>query len=313
MNTDRFPVAAVFTLVVVSFVFIAHQPARGQTDTSPSESPDIEQTAEEGSDTVPQLSTCGEEGCLFPQANLFNPLIADPKQPRFFASFLDFQSGSSQFSMGSVGYGEDFGLVRWGDASDSGALQLGILGGLFAQFNLDARSNDLINADYTIGFPLEYRYGNFSVRSRLYHQSSHLGDEFLLSSDTDRINLSFESLELLGSYEISDWRAYGGGEYLVHRTPEDLDRPSVHAGLEYIGGEGLGDMGTLVGGIDYKSFKEHDWDPDYSLRIGVELHRPDNIKRHIRVLLEAYDGHSPFGQFYDNKIEYVGIGMHLGL
>ena len=297
---NRFSITTIALLIALSFVLLEHRPAAGQTEPSPHESPDVERTTAEDSDTVPKRSTCGTDGCLFPQANLFNPLIADPKQPRFFASFLDFESGSRKFSMGSVGYGEDFGLIRWGNSEDSGALQLGILGGLFAQFNLNAPSNDLINADYTIGFPLEYRYGNFSFRSRLYHQSSHLGDEFLLTSDTDRINLSFESLEFLGSYEISDWRVYGGGEYLVQRIPKELDRPSVHAGLEYIGGEGLGDMGTLVGGFDYKSFKEHDWDPDYSLRIGVELHRPDNIKRHIRVLLEAYDGHSPFGQFYDN-------------
>jgi hypothetical protein len=240
-------------------------------------------------------------------------LIADPKQPRFFASVYDYESEADGFTMASVGYGEDFGVIRRGNPSDSGAFQLGIVGGLFAQFNMDARSNDLINTDYIIGFPLEYRYQSFSVRTRLYHQSSHLGDEFLLKSDTDRINLSFESLELLGSYEYADWRVYGGGEYLIHRYPRDLDRSSLHGGLEYIGGEGLGDVGTLVGGLDYKSYREHDWAGALSLKIGVELHRPDRIKRHVRLLLESYDGHSPFGQFHRREIEYYGLGLYLGL
>lgn len=256
---------------------------------------------------------CDQRLCYFPQDPLFNPLIADPKQPRFFASFYQFESSVDEFSMASVGYGEDFGILRWGDTSKSGAFQIGLLGGLFGQFNLSASSNDLINADYTIGIPLEFRSGSFSARSRVYHQSSHLGDEFLLKADTDRINLSFESVEFLGSYEVSDWRIYGGGEYLIHRSPKSLDRPSVQAGLEYIGNSGVGDVGTLVGGIDYKSFKEHDWDNNTSLKVGIELHRPDEINRYIRFMLEAYEGRSPFGQFYKNRIEFYGFGFYLGL
>lgn len=294
-------------LVLLVVVLIGQAPAFGQV---PADTSAIGSTTAEDR---PGTELLCRNGCYFPRETLFNPLIADPKQPRFFASYYDYQSSVETFGMGSVGYGEDFGLVRWGDPSDSGAFQLGILGGLFAQFNLSAPSNDLINADYTIGFPLEYRYRSFSVRSRLYHQSSHLGDEFLLKADTERINLSFESVEVLASYELADWRLYGGGEYLIHRYPRSLDRPSVHAGLEYVGGEGLGDVGTLVGGFDYKSFKEHDWGDNYSLKVGVELHRPDRIKRHVRLLVEYYDGHSPFGQFYSNRIEFLGIGLHLGL
>ncbi|MFB6357110.1 MAG: DUF1207 domain-containing protein [bacterium] len=257
-------------------------------------------------------STCGEDGCILPQSSLFDPLIADPKQPRFFASTYRYNSGVDRFVMGAVGYGEDFGLMRWGNPQE-GSYQIGFLGGLFGQFNLDAPSNDLINADYTIGIPVEYRRGSFSVRSRIYHQSSHLGDEFLLRADTDRINLSFESFELLASYELSNWRLYGGGEYLLHRIPESLDRASVHAGAEYIAGEEIGDVGSLIGGVDYKSFAEHNWSPDYSAKIGIEFHRPDHIKRHIRFMLEAYQGHSPFGQFYKDRISFYGVGIQLGL
>jgi hypothetical protein len=38
-------------------------------------------------------------------------------------------------------------------------------------------------------------------RRRVLHQSSHLGDEFLLRNRTTRINLSYEALDLLLSYE----------------------------------------------------------------------------------------------------------------
>jgi hypothetical protein len=33
--------------------------------------------------------------------------------------------------------------------------------------------------------------------------------------------------------------------------------------------------------------------------------------RKIQLLLEYYNGHSPNGQFFDRKIEYIGTGIHL--
>jgi hypothetical protein len=37
---------------------------------------------------------------------------------------------------------------------------------------------------------------------RLFHQSSHLGDEFLLRNRVERINLSYESADLKLSYKF---------------------------------------------------------------------------------------------------------------
>ncbi len=87
---------------------------------------------------------------------------------------------------------------------------------MFALFNLDAPSSDLINADYWIGLPISYRKGPWSYVLRFYHQSSHLGDEFILGNPgVDRVNLSYEDMELLVSYEWERWRLYGGGGYLL--------------------------------------------------------------------------------------------------
>jgi len=56
-----------------------------------------------------------------------------------------------------------------------------LFGAVFAQFNLDTPSFDLLNADYLVGPELTLRHGRWSGRVRFYHQSSHLGDEFLLN------------------------------------------------------------------------------------------------------------------------------------
>src|SRR5262245_645235 len=139
---------------------------------------------------------------FFPEDHIFCPLIADPKEPRSFLSFLrgtfrslDDPSGKGT-SIASVGIADSFGLVRWGGPDVGEGVQLDVVGSIFAQFDLGAPSNDLINADYIIGIPLTFRRSGFSLRGRLYHQSSHLGDEYLLrSEDIVRENLSFESAE----------------------------------------------------------------------------------------------------------------------
>ena len=81
---------------------------------------------------------------------------------------------------GAVGFGERWGIVRRPGERAGDGWQVGLSGGVFAQFDMDADSNDLINADYVIGFPLTWRHGAWSGRFNLYHQSSHLGDELLL-------------------------------------------------------------------------------------------------------------------------------------
>ena len=88
-------------------------------------------------------------------------------------------------------------------------------------------------ADYVVGLPLTGRYHGFSGRLRPYHQSSHLGDEYLLRDDpVERENLSFESLELILSGELGPLRLYGGGEYLFRREPDTLEDLLAHGGGE---------------------------------------------------------------------------------
>ena len=82
-------------------------------------------------------------------------------------------------------------------------MEFGIQAGVFAIFDLDAESLDLINADYLIGIPLVFRKGNFSNMTRIFHQSSHLGDEFLLRGRAEkRVNLSYEAGNSIFSYNL---------------------------------------------------------------------------------------------------------------
>jgi hypothetical protein len=184
---------------------------------------------------------------------------------------------------------------------------------LDARFNMDTPSHNLINADYTIGIPLTYRSGANSFRLRLYHQSSHLGDEFLLGPNPPaRVNLSFESVEFLYARDWRGWRGYAGGEYMFDRDPSELKPGIAHWGLEYRGSAPLLWKGRLVGGVDCKAFEQQSWTVNTSVKIGLEFGQPNPGRRRLRLMAEWYRGYDPRGQFYMNKVEYYGLDLSLG-
>jgi uncharacterized protein DUF1207 len=256
----------------------------------------------------------------FAQGNIFCPLVADPKAIHSFLSYLrgDFAVITDPVfdpnaNLASVGLGDSFGLFRIAASTPPNGLQFDLEGGIFAQFNLDEPSFDLINADYLVGFPLTFRAGGFSSRLRLYHQSSHLGDEFLLSQDStqlERQNFSFESLELIVSQEASWFRAYLGGEHFFRRFPIVFASRLVHSGLEIRPTAG---PFRFVAALDVKAVEAADWKVTWSGRSGLEIARrpsPGHPARVVSLLGSYYDGPAPYGQFYRNDFRYWSISLH---
>lgn len=156
------------------------------------------------------VSPIHAERVALPRGDVFRPLIADPKEPQTFVSSVSLDretAGLDDINTALVGLGTNFGLYRWPGRQEDEGWQVSVFAAAFSQFNLDAPSDALINTDYLVGFPLTYKRGHFSMRLRLFHQSSHLGDELLLGPNPPtRINLSFEAVDLLFAYEGGGWR-----------------------------------------------------------------------------------------------------------
>lgn len=260
-------------------------------------------------------SARGEE--LLPSGDVFAALLADPKQPQFFGAYLFVSSSDSSARLASVGMGESIGLVR----GRSGGWQLGLATGVFSQFEMRAPAYNLINTDFIVGVPLTVRIGRWAARLRLYHQSSHLGDEYLLTTNPARENLSFEAIELLLAVEFGRWRAYAGGENLVRRDPSALKPGVAHAGAEYRGTAALARIGRLgagrlVAAADVKLAEQRKWRLAVSLRAGIEfgpLREGRGSGRRWSAQVHVFDGPAPYGQFYGTDIAAVGAGMHFSL
>ena len=245
------------------------------------------------------------------QGAIFQPVFADPKEPRFFAAYLLARSPRLAPRIGSVGFGQTIMLLGARD------WQLAIAAGVFSQFNMEAATTDLMNTDYLVGLPLTYRSGSTAMRFQLYHQSSHLGDGYIVHAHAQRVTYSFEAAELLVSELVGNWRVYGGGEYLFTHAPDDLKSGIVHGGVDYRERQPLLHLGRLaaarlVAGLDGRGIEDSGWQVGWSLATGLEFAdplAPPGSGWRWSVLLTAYTGPSPYGQFYRDHVSSVGLGV----
>jgi len=259
----------------------------------------------------------------FPADDLFQPLLADPRQPQFFALWQSTQSRNERTNanIGSIGIGENFGFFT--RRTGCNGWQISLLTGIFAQFDLDASDAALINVDFNVGVPVTWRHGNWSARLRFYHQSSHIGDEFLgANPGFQSIGFQFDEVDMIVSYDVQRWlRLYGGGAVMINRQPVTIDRNTVQWGFEARASTPLGrshGLGLLSNPIlfwpvltaDFKSVEEQGWHINTNLLMGFDMSRVGSFKR-LRILFNYYHGYNPYGQFfYSQKTESFGVGTY---
>ena len=246
-----------------------------------------------------------------PVRPLFRAPLADPKEPQFFATYLWERSPRLAPQLGAVGFGQTIGLLRvehW---------QLAIAAGVFSQFDMSSRTADLMNTDYLVGLPVTYQRGAVTTRFRLYHQSSHLGDEYMAHTQAHRVDLTFEAAELLVSGDVGAWRLYGGGEYVLAHSPRDLKPAVLHGGVEFrppaaVARFGRFATGRFVAALDGKSFQDRGWQPGWSVVSGLEIADPQAVPGsgwRWSLLLKAYTGPAPYGEFYRDRVASLGLGV----
>jgi len=265
--------------------------------------------------TAVQQELPKSESKFLPRGLLIAPFHADPRWPHFSMASRQVTAGQPS-NTGSANFGETFALYRNAAPLD-GQWEIALQAGVFSIFNMSAPSGskDLVNADYTVGLLTSYRTGPFSGFLRLHHQSSHLGDEFILNSlgPVNRINLSFEEVDLKLSYELASWfRIYGGGGMLVGRDPQDLKRGTSQVGIE------LASPGTFWGGkvrpvayADFQANARSNWRVASSVMAGLQFENARIGDRKLQILAEYFSGPSPNGQFYAQNTEWFGLGVHL--
>jgi hypothetical protein len=255
----------------------------------------------------------------------FRPLLAAPKEGRPAAmaarirmSGNGVEGGARSFQAGIVTIGGTMGLWGAHSLSSCAGVQVGLSAAVFAQFDLSAEGKDLLNADYDAALPVTVRHGPYSARLRLVHESSHLGDQFVLASPgVRRLDLSHELVDLMLSYERGFARLYLGGGYIFH-SKINLSPLSAQGGLELRGpGLSLRFWGSPsmrpVAGVDVSMIQQRHWQASTSVVAGVEVHQPGTESR-LRVVGAYQHGYWPFGQFsFTETVDSFGLQMQYEL
>ena len=268
-------------------------------------------------------------GVWFPQTYvLFQPLVADPREP---TNSMAYRFGDRVIgrTAAAVSIGDDFPIYRWKDAFRwRGDLQIGIEGAVWAVFNYtnlpDSESGDfseLVNADYMFCIPLTYAFDKWSFRTRLYHISSHLGDEFICNNPQyvyDRVNPSYEAIDFFTSYQFSQsLRVYGGSGIIVHSDRTFIMKPFyVQYGVEIrLLGQKM--LKHNIYGVPYfaahiDNYQQHRWNIDATYMLGYEFSKLQGVGRRARIFIEYHQGYSWEGQFFNERTAYGEVGFSWG-
>lgn len=251
-----------------------------------------------------------QAGEWLPEGKLFAPLMAANVESNTSVSMIEFDSqDSDKVTIGSTALGFSFPFYR--GELPQGEWQLDLFAAVQSQFNLDVSNQALINIDYFIGFPLTWREGEWSARARLFHQSSHLGDEFILSGDApERQNLSYEALDLLLAREfLSGWRLYGGGGWVLRKQWDALGDVGAQVGAEYVH-PNVGFLGgRWVAGLDFKWTEAFNDDPQTHLLAGLRWGGNRPGQNSFTLAGQVFYGAVPFGQFFETSSFFYGVTL----
>lgn len=243
-------------------------------------------------------------------------LLADLEEPRVFTAFgsLDFLGDNLDAIL--LGLGTRLKFKTFEQTNSKRPIDFNVIGLIKSQFDvseLQTRNNRggaLINTDFMVGGELVKAYDQGYLRLKYTHRSTHLGDEFLIDHPSflqNRVNLSYETLDLLAYRDLNHWGAYLGSSLVVRSEPGSLEKTfQVQAGSQYRGRRS--GWYTPLFGIDVKSWEASDWQANVSVKAGIEI--SGYLDRPLQLMFEYYDGKSPYGQFLKEDLEFIGLSVN---
>ncbi len=267
-----------------------------------------------------QDCACHISGIWFPQNTLlFLPLIADPRQVMN-AAALRFNDSVIGKHVGAASFGDDFIFFRFKDVLYwQGDMDLGIEAGIFSVFDLDHTEACFVNSDFYVAALITYAFDKWSFRFRLWHLSSHIGDEFLICNpDFQRKNLSDEGVDFFASYQWNRaLRLYAGIGDIFDRDDSFPEHPLYLEWGTEIRLFGCKDRYNKLYiqpflAMHFRAWEEHDFNVDQNYALGVEYSKLQGVGRKFRIFAEYHNGFSKEGQFAKCESSYFDIKINYG-
>jgi hypothetical protein len=252
---------------------------------------------------------------LFPSVAGFELPQASPRVHGLVARFLSARRGDSEFGRepeGEVALGENFPLV----ALRRGVrpITLGFGSQVYGRFSLGDRKSALISNDWVVELNTTAVLGAWTLTGELYHESSHLGDEYGDRFGASRIDWTREV--------ASAWISYGPGPVRISGNLSwvlidelGLARPGGAVAADFEGravGRVLGAAVRPVAGVYFEGAAATSWRVSSSAKLGLSVAAASG-GRALGIALIAHDGLSTQRQFFRRESRYVGAELRFDL
>jgi len=255
---------------------------------------------------------------LFPDENLFPAMLVDPDEPQSYISFTKLNKGDILDYDVYIPFAFGFrkGIVQWGMNNVSLDFASHTQFGWRREKNINPSGlrKSLINIDYMIGGSYNVQLNeNLYARLRLFHRSSHLGDDYIL---LDSINphgywendeSNYEQSDITILYKYKTIKTYGGVGYVLSpSTPRKRLSFQLGATVSDFSNPRLR---SLVMGFDMKVLENNFYNPNLKCAAGIKFYK----EKPFYLLAEYYTGHIPYSRFESSLIiNWIGIGIYLG-
>lgn len=193
--------------------------------------------------------------------------------------------------------------------------RLGLSAAVRGLFDAGVSSFDFLAADFIVGVPFYLQHGKWMARLRLYHQSSHAGDD-LLGREDGRVSAEaydFESAEIFVGRELGHVYGYAGLESRWRRTPGGQPSVLPHTGIEYRPTRRAEGLSPAVGA--HLTWTGDGRDPTLNLRGGVLWTRTQTAgpaRRPTGLFIELRTGPAVAGRFLGRKRTSLGVAVQVG-
>ncbi|HKT59596.1 MAG TPA: DUF1207 domain-containing protein [Gemmatimonadales bacterium] len=252
---------------------------------------------------------------IFPDVQSFELPEASPRVHGLVGRIFSARRGDSDFGPepeAEVAVGENFPVLalRRGERP----VTLGFGTQVYGRFSLGDRKSALISNDWVVGINTTAVLGAWTVTGEVYHESSHLGDEYSERFSATRLDWTREVAAAWLTYGRGPVRITGNLSYVLI-DELGLKRPGAALAADYEGrpfGHFFGGPVRPVGGIFFQGEAATDWRISTSAKLGIAVSRPGG-RREIGLALIAHDGLSTQRQFFRHESRYIGGELRFDL
>lgn len=239
---------------------------------------------------------------------------ASPRVHGLAGRVMSASRGESQFGReqeAEVALGENFPLFLLRGGSHPIAFGFGPQ--VYARFSLRDSETALISHDWVVGVNATGDFGPWDATLQVYHESSHLGDEYGDRFSTKRLDWSREVLSAWAGYSTGPWRFAGNLSYAI-LDELGLPRAGMAAAVDFTSGGVRAVSQRRVrptAGIYFAADAATSWRVSTSARAGITV--LPGAGRQVGVAVIAHDGLSTQRQFYSRASRYLGLELRFDL